>query len=299
MDMQRFDALTRRVGSAGSRRRVLSALVVGAAAHLAQRSDAVACKGHNAKCKSNGSCCGDAGLRCVKQGKKKKKRCRCIPGWARCPESGDGCLHVAEDTENCGSCGNECPDGEPCCFGGECQPLCDGACCADCFVEVQLDGTLDLDNPVCCAANGQASGGTICSSNKKKTSDDRCCWPFEACVNGKCCCDDCAGSVVCGGKCCAKAACCNGVCCKKGKVCATTDDGDTCVPANRACGGANPPCFASETCIGGHCCPAARTCGNICCAADEYCEIPGHPSGGCCPINSTCNGSYRGHRIRR
>ena len=301
MDSQRFDALTRRFGAAGSRRRVLSALASGALGQILSipraEEAAAACKGYNGKCKSSASCCPDAGLRCVKRGKKgkgkDKKRCRCRPGWAHCPGAGDACLHVAEDTENCGSCGNQCPQETPCCFGGKCQELCYGECCADCFVEVLENGT---QSAFCCLADG----GTICGPNKKKKSDDRCCYPTEGCVNGKCCCNDCQGSKICGGKCCAIAACCNGKCCQSGKVCATTPGGgEACVSANRACDGIQD-CFPGEVCHGGVCCSGGRICtdgqgGAVCCAAGARCEQPNNV---CCPINTSCQ-SYKGHRVRR
>lgn len=296
MDTQRFDALTRRVGRAASRRQVLSAMLAGAVAHLGPRSGAAACKGYNAKCKNNGSCCGDAGLRCAKQGKNGKKHCRCRPGWARCAESDVGCIPVTEDVENCGACGNQCPAQTPCCFGGECQEECGGACCADCFVLIEEDGDPQPNSDECCPAD------KICSSNPKKLSDDRCCGGSEECVNGKCCGDGVLGSVVCGGKCCAEAACCNGSCCPNGKVCATTPTGDACVSANRACGN-DQDCFSGETCHGDVCCAGDRICSKgtgdeFCCAVGKICELPGTQFAVCCPINTTCN-SYKGQRVRR
>jgi hypothetical protein len=279
MDSQHFDALTRLLGG-GSRRHVLSALAAGLLAHVVRGPDAdevaAACKGFNAKCQRHGNCCADEGLRCVKVGKKKKgnkakKRCRCKNG--------------------------TCPDQTPCCIGGKCQELCDSECCADCFVPTDINGEPMPNDPVCCVGNA----GTVCGPNPKKKSDDRCCYPEEECVNGKCCCDGCKGSIVCGGKCCAEDACCNGSCCPAGKVCA----GNQCVSATptRACGGVNPPCLAGEECHGGVCCTANRVCGDgeltpeVCCAVDEYCEMPNNE---CCPINTFCGaGSFKGHRVRR
>lgn len=284
MDSQRFDALTRRWGR-GSRRQALAAFAAGLGGRVILAPDAeeaaAACKGPNAKCERNADCCAGDGLRCVKvgkskKGKKRRKRCRCKSG--------------------------TCPPQTPCCIGGKCQPYCadevgTDLCCADCFVEILLNGNPDLDNPVCC----QASGGTICGPKKKKQSDDRCCYPSESCVKGTCCCDGCKGATVCGGdECCAQDVCCNGKCCGDGKVCATTPDGPMCVSANRPC----DECFEGEECHAGVCCPEERRCVNHigvekCCAVGEYCEQPGHPSGGCCDINTTCYGSYKGHRVRR
>lgn len=276
MDTQRFDALARRLGAADSRRRVLSALLAATLGQLFRGSavDEVAAnrkrgKGH----------------------RKKKKR------------------------KECGG-GKQCPPEAPCCFKGRCQPLCGDSCCKNCFVEILLTGQPNLDQPVCCPANS----GTICSSvgkrqnnkrnkrrGKKRRSDpadDVCCYPNQTCVKGVCCCDGCEGAVICGGTCCPISACCNGACCKNGQVCASTPGGQACVPASRACGGGQPPCFANENCHGGVCCSGNRVCddgmGNVvCCAAGEYCEFPGTMIATCCPVNTICKGTYRGRRVRR
>jgi hypothetical protein len=258
-----------------------------------------ACKGHGAKCTPSAPCCSGAGLTCGKQGKHGKRRCRCKQGWKHCSDTATGCLAVQSDPENCGDCGHHCPAHKPCCIGGTCQARCDDTCCADCFVEILLNGNPDLDHPVCC----NATDGTICGPNKKKQSDDRCCYPDQECVKGECCCNGCEGAVVCGGRCCASAACCDGECCAAGKVCATTTDGLSCVSANRGCSD-DQDCFAGEVCHGGICCSGNRVCGDgmgndVCCDIGEYCEFPGLPIAECCPINTVCKGTYRGHRVRR
>ena len=277
MESQRFDALTRRWRCA-SRRQTLAAFAAGLVGHVFLAPDAeeaaAACKAHNTRCKRNANCCADDGLRCVKvgkggKGKKRRKRCRCKNG--------------------------TCPAETPCCIRGECEELCDGACCPDCFVPTDFNGVPMPNQPVCCVGGA----GTVCGPNPKKTSDDRCCYPEEECIDGACCCDGCKGSVVCGGECCAADACCNGSCCPQGMVCA----GGQCVSPSRACDGGNPPCLAGEICHAGVCCTANRDCGDgqltpeACCAADEYCEMPGNE---CCPINTSCGaGSFKGHRVRR
>ena len=112
MDSHRFDAATRLLAG-GSRRQVLSAITAGLLGRvlsgpLAEEA-AAACKSFNAKCKRNGNCCADDGLRFVKmgkgkKGKKGKKRCRCKNG--------------------------TCPPYSPCCVRGKCEGQCDDACCA-------------------------------------------------------------------------------------------------------------------------------------------------------------------------
>jgi hypothetical protein len=302
MDSQRFDAVTRRFATRGSRRRIFAAFLAGSVGHLipgsAVMETVAACKGYGANCSSGSPCCPNAGLTCRKQGKHSNRRCRCKQGWKHC--SGANCLPVQSDPDNCGDCGHHCPANKPCCIGGTCQPRCGDTCCADCFVEILLNGNPDLDHPVCC----EADGGTICGPNKKKQSDDHCCYPDQECVKGVCCCDGCEGAVVCGNRCCAEAACCDGECCAAGKVCATTTDGPSCVSAHRQCGPGEPSCLSGEVCHGGVCCSGNRVCGDgmgndVCCDPDEYCEFPNSPIAECCPINTICKGTYRGHRVRR
>jgi len=269
MDPQHFDALTRRISRAGSRRRVLTALAGGAFGRvlgLPGADEAVA------KC---------------------KKR------WKRCLGPGLGCQNLNADPDHCGECNHACPTG--CCIKGKCLEMCGDTCCADCFAEVLLSGGQpDLEHPVCC----ESSGGTICEHNKPGPGDDRCCYPNELCVKGKCCCNDCSGAITCSGKCCAKEACCNEKCCEKGYVCLRKHQGDpkTCVRANRECD-SDEECFHSETCHGGKCCSGLRVCGDgagtpVCCTAGEWCEFQGQQNAACCAINTICKSTYRGHRVR-
>ncbi len=252
MDPQQFDALTRRLTSGGSRRRVLTALVGGAFG-----------------------------------------RALGLPSANR----------VAASEE----CDNPCPPEKPCCIKGKCREKCGDTCCADCFTEVLLiNEQPHLGPPICC----KSTDGTICEHKKPGKADDRCCYPNEICVKGKCCCHamgaGCLGAIKCGGKCCAKEACCNGKCCEKGYVCARKNEGDprTCVRANRECN-ITDECFHSETCHGDICCSGLRVCGDgngnpVCCKAGEYCEFQQDPQiAECCPINTICKGTYRGHRVRR
>jgi hypothetical protein len=240
---------------------------------------AAACKGFNAKCKRHGNCCAGAGLRCVmvgkkKKGKKAKKRCRCKNG--------------------------TCPQHEPCCIRGKCEELCDGECCADCFIVEDDNGIPQPGTDECCPQD------MICGLKSKTLSDDFCCVPGEECADGVCCSNAQGfpqGSRVCGGKCCSVEACCNEECCGEGQVCVTTPTGDQCLSDDRTCENGEPDCFAEESCVGGVCCSGRRICSNgmgevTCCAADEYCELPNDPFAVCCKINDTCN-SFKGHRVRR
>jgi hypothetical protein len=292
MESHRFDILAQRLGT-GSRRQALAAFVAGAIAPLFLRTEAnevaAKCKGYKGKCKKKSSCCGQAGLHCHKD------RCRCKKGWKRCSETGPGCTNVKSDPDNCGTCGNECPAGTPCCINGSCQELCGGSCCADCFMDFLNGETPQPLTATCCGPGS----GTICSSTKQQTSDDECCWPDQECVNGGCCCDGCQGAVICGGACCPSVACCNGECCPDGQVCGQTTEGLACVTADRECSN----CLPGEVCHDGVCCSGDRVCtdildGDFCCPVGEYCNFM-DPVGGCCAINTTCKTTWRGHRVRK
>jgi hypothetical protein len=271
MDTQRFDALARRLGAAGSRRRVLPALL---AATLGQlfRGSAVDDVAANRKRGKN-------------RRKKKKRECG---GGKQCPPETPCCFE--------GKCQPLC--GDSCCKD----------CFVEILLQT---GQPDLDHPICCPASGGTVCSPDVKPRKKKKnskkrrkrrndpSDDVCCYPTDACVNGACCCDGCQGSMVCGGKCCAIAACCNGACCEDGQICATTPAGEACVSANRGCSG-DQDCFSGEVCHGGVCCSGGRVCtdgqgGDVCCDAGARCELPNNI---CCPINTACQ-TYKGRRVRR
>jgi hypothetical protein len=295
MESDRFDNISRYLGAARSRRHALAALATALVAHLFRLSapdEAEAkCKGYKGKCKSKSKCCDGVGLHC------KKDRCRCKKGWKRCASSGKGCTHVKADPDNCGSCGNECPPATPCCINGSCQEMCGGSCCVDCYNDV-FQGLPQPGTETCCSSGS----GALCKGNKKDSSDDVCCWPDQECVAGECCSDGYDGAVICGGVCCASASCCNGECCPEGQVCAMTTEGLACVTANRTCDN-DGECLADETCVEGTCCKDDRTChdivdGDFCCPAGEYCDSQG-PTGSCCAINTRCNSTWRGHRVRK
>jgi hypothetical protein len=298
MDAHRFDALTRLLGAGGSRRQAMAALVTSAAAIVFPRAGGneadAACKGYRSRCKKKSSCCSGVGLRC------RRKRCHCKKGWKRCQADVAGCTPVQTDPNHCGACGHQCPPETPCCINGSCQELCDGSCCADCFIDLLNGVTPQPDTETCCGPGS----GTLCSANENDASDDSCCYPDQSCVNGVCCRDGHAGAVICGGVCCASASCCNGQCCPEGQVCGTTTEGLACVTANRACTGP-ADCLAGEVCHGGVCCAGDRICGDgvggdVCCPTGEYCDDSlGGNNIGCCAINTTCKSTWRGRRVRR
>ncbi|WP_437320044.1 hypothetical protein [Sorangium sp. So ce385] len=71
--------------------------------------------------------------------------CTCDAGLSCC---GPACVNLANDPQNCGTCGTRCPD-EQACIQGECKDPCDpnfgceeGICCG---VECCLGGTICCD----------------------------------------------------------------------------------------------------------------------------------------------------------
>ena len=163
-----------------------------------------------------------------------------------------------------------------------------GVCCKDRFALANGPGLEPLPGTeFCCAASG------VCSQDSDPAHDD-CCQEGETCINGKCCCDGCHGTVICGGVCCGSASCCNGVCCGSNQVCAAKSPGvHTCVPATRNCA-SDAQCFPDETCWGGVCCTAERMCSEyngpgpateVCCSVSHYCDA----SNMCCPNGGDCS----------
>lgn len=66
-----------------------------------------------------------------------------------------------------------------------------------------------------------------------------------------------------------------------GRGATSVKDGNVCCPGRRACGAAC--CAEGEACADGACCPSDRACGDDCCPADERCV-----NGLCCPAERAC-----------
>ena len=134
MDPQRFDALARRAGAVGARRRALLSLVGSTlATSMFGPAPAVAgCKKVGKKCDKTKDCCDDARCKGGKNGK-----CRCKSGFSEC---GGKCYDLDKDETHCGSCDTTCAAGESCvdgvCAEGGCTAGLDscveGALCIAC-----------------------------------------------------------------------------------------------------------------------------------------------------------------------
>lgn len=173
MDSRRFDALTRTLAAAGTRRGVMSWL---AALPLLGSPDTLL----------------DVEARKKRRGKKKKKTCK---GKKKCgkkciPQS--GCCSSGECGAN-GACVNnscQCNSGFKAC-NGACIPT--SACCPAC-----TGNTVCAAGTCVCAAGFKACNGACIPNGDCCTNED--CPAGRVCSRGDCVCP--SGEVVCGGVCC-------------------------------------------------------------------------------------------------
>lgn len=215
----------------------------------------------------------------------------CEPGLIDC---GGHCTRVAADVDNCGSCGNACPDGVTCAVGRcDCyapQISCDGLCsdlvddpehCGSCDNACAPTEFCSLGECVvmCTAANHQVCVNTDPAGTRTQVCADltqdpmNCgscntrCAGGATCVDGRCACPD--GQMNCGAGC----------------VDVSTD------VAN--CGACRNSCGAGGTCAGGACtaCGTGLTaCGSPSRCVDTmsstlHCGTCGHA----CPGGAVCN----------
>jgi hypothetical protein len=126
----------------------------------------------------------------------------CPTGFTRC---GTGCVDLANDAANCGSCRNACAANEVC-QGGRCvcappSSLCGGACCAP--------GSVCCGG-ACCAPGSVCCGGACCAPGSMCCGVPGVCG--SPCPDGIHCCPS--------GKCTADSTgCCTGVLCPDGITC--------------------------------------------------------------------------------
>jgi hypothetical protein len=164
MDGRRFDELTRGVGAAATRRRVVAAALGLAAATVG--GDATAngggrrqkCRAYGAGCTKSAQCCTTVCETRRTVSRARRNRCVCPEGLAYCDRQ---CMLLDSD-EHCGACGNACP-GTSVCVSGACacpdpkETLCTDVC---------IDTDWSFDN---CGACGQPCDGS-----------------FEWCLQGVC-----------------------------------------------------------------------------------------------------------------
>lgn len=110
MEGKRFDALTRTLADARSRRAVLRALAGGAAGGLLalvgrREAGAYVCRQPGATCLKDAHCCSNT---CYTD----THRCACQ--FYKEVVCGRQCVDLSSDASNCGECGHVCPDGQSC-----------------------------------------------------------------------------------------------------------------------------------------------------------------------------------------
>lgn len=189
MEHERFDVLTRRLVSPGTRRGILTflagalgalPLAEGSARKSGNCQPACALcqtcrKGRCHRTKSGkkrcrrGQCTPQAsGTSCLGTGTCQNGTCICPSGTTRC---GDACVNTAIDARNCGSCGTRCQLNASCTAGicGCNQGTCGGVdftCCppgsADpCFCTLAGD-PIFIDPTTCLGLRGCPQGTTTC-----------------------------------------------------------------------------------------------------------------------------------------
>ncbi len=170
MDGERFDALTRVLGTGGRSRRgafrlLTGGLVAGGLSGLGPQEAAAACVAAGKKCRPGQRCC--SGARCT------GSRCACKPGRKRC---GKVCRQCCT--------GADCPSGA--CRKGRCLP----ASCADGRrngdeTDVDCGGSCPpcADGKVC-AGNGDCAGGHCCGGTCRACCGDGDCPRAETCGGG-------------------------------------------------------------------------------------------------------------------
>lgn len=172
MDGARFDRLTRRLGAAGSRRRLLAAAAALALGTTAAEGKAADAKGRQKRRdKRDGHRGHDRGAGHVVSPAKKK----CKGGKVKC---GKKCRDLTTDAANCGNCGHACDSGQRC-VGSACTGACSG---------------------------GQTSCGGSCVDTQTDSANcGRCgnpCGSGKSCQGGQCVTPTCgANELLCGGTC--------------------------------------------------------------------------------------------------
>lgn len=140
----------------------------------------------------------------------------CNSGETKC---GSACKNLSNDPQNCGQCGNPCPNGSAC----E-QSSCHLAC---------------APQTRCVVADGGGDAGVeLCVDTKTNVSH----------CGG--CNQPCSGPQFC------DAGTCDLACADAGTKCAIPDAGTQCVDtttSNAHCGGCNQPCTNGKTCVSGTC----------------------------------------------
>jgi hypothetical protein len=243
------------------------------------------------------------------------------PGATQC---GDACTNLEFDPQNCGACGNACPDGELCSLG-QCGVSCLGGSiqCGELCVNLGNDpdhcGACDsaCDQGQLCASGGcvlscEDGGATECSGLcvNTNTDTDNCgacdnsCGQGEVCISGSCTLDCVGGTTNCSGQCVdtdvdkANCGACSNVC-GQGELCSlgvcnfeciggTTECSGQCIDTDvdpQNCGSCGNACGSSEVCNAGSC---ASVCGGNLTKCGNFCVDVGGDDANCGACGNVC-----------
>lgn len=187
MESDRFDRLTRIVGAAGSRRRLLKSFVLGGLALTGlQKAEAASCRAPADICRKNGDCCSGT---CGPKDSTGRRRCQCNES-TDCPSGGacqqatciDGICGatLAPDDSSCVATGGKsgtcagglcidrqgtCPAGGDVCLGNVAYG-CNGS--GDCFCGTTMEGAtacvFNSPNAFCgqCTSSAECESGSVC-----------------------------------------------------------------------------------------------------------------------------------------
>ena len=225
----------------------------------------------------NGQCLSEADL-CKSEYHQKfvDNECRCEVGYSPCYEEKEGiksvlkCVALLEDEENCGACGNVCPDGSTC-KQAQCQ--CDAGyqTCYDESEEHHVQcAILNEDPNHCGACNHACPEGAVCNEGKCQCKEgyDSCVeegeMPGERCVNFQ---EDNKHCGACNHACPSGGICREGVCECSSELTACYNDSEKtllgCADFKtdpKHCGECNHACSDGFSCEAGQCvCGSGRT----------------------------------------
>jgi len=206
----------------------------------------------------------------------------CVPGLIHC---NGNCMNVADDPDNCGSCGHRCPSGQPC-SGGICSSGIPGIPATPGITATST--TSGTPGSPSCTSGQTNCYGTCADLQSDATHCGACnikCASGKVCSAGSCTISCSAGQNNCGGS------------------CINTQT------SSQHCGKCNNPCSSGQTCQNGKCGLYASVmtldphevcinsgkswCWGVC--SDRYTDV--NNCGKCgnkCPSGQGCSGGYCG-----
>jgi hypothetical protein len=291
LDGERFDALTRRLAGASTRRTALKGVGAALVGLLAGGARVVAACPAEQIYRQGRCVCKVSGRPPV------NGLCPCPSGETRCP---NGCTRLTNDSANCGACGIACPRGahatQVVCRAGTCRVASCEVGWADCDGSPDNGCETPLGSATNCTGCDQACLEPIPACRPdvgcvECLTPTDCPPPATSCLAATCAGDTCGTEATNeGGACGADKICCGGVC----------YDGDCCTVA--ACDDGNP--CTDDTCTGHVCQHPPRddslsgVCSDdqVCCAgACEECCVPADcPATGSVCLAATCDGNACG-----